>query len=565
MGPPPTPQAVGTGPLSRRFADRWLPWLALGLGLFLMTYPMWLSGFRSVVGGEGDPRLVGFSLEHGWGWLARRPPHLSFWDPPLYYPVKNVAAYADLMFASGAVNWPWRLVHLSPATAFELWLLAALILDFWAFYAFLARGLSCTPAASGLGAFLFTFGSARAANAVHPQLLFELFVAGALWALARAFELTDAPASAGRRRLALDLVFLCLVLQTWSSFYPLFFSGVFLLVALLAALAVRSARRRLLRLLAADGVFLAIFASAAVLAVRPVVSHCHSASQLLGLRHWTVIQKLAPRLWSWVLLGETSRLYGWIHRIPAVAGVAPGHVGTRVQGLGLATPVLAALGLWWERRRTVTRLLVSVTLVVVVATTVAPGGVWLWPRVAGWIPGVRAVRALGRIGIYLLVPAGVGLAFLVDRMRLHLRRRFTPLCLVLLAVVGLEQAHRIPSYDKVEARQRVERIASHLGPECQAFYVSSRRPLPLPAFQADAMWAASLSGTPTINGRYGNFPPDYYLYRTDRGQAIVARGLAYWIRAHGLSAADVCWLEVRKGKVLRRPISAVPDAELGTR
>ncbi len=528
-----------------------------------MTYPMWRSGFRAVAGGPGDARLVGFSLEHGWGWLARRPPHLSFWDPPIFYPTKNVAAYTDLMFASGAFYWPWRALHLSPATAFELWLLAALILDFWAFYAFLARGLSCSPAASGLGAFLFAFGSARAANVGHPQLLFELFVAGALWALARAFELADAPAAAGRRRLALGLACLCLVLQAWSAFYPLFFASVFLLVALLVAMGLKSARRRLIHLLAADGAFLAVLAVAAALAVWPVAAHYLSVQELLGGRDWSVVEGFAPRPWSWLAMGETSRLYGWIHRIPAVAAVAPGRNGTRVLGLGLVTTVLAALGLWGERHRTATRLLVLVTVVVAVATTVGPGGGWLWPRVAGWIPGARAVRALSRIGIYLLVPAGVGLAFLVDRLRPH--RRFTLLALALLAVVALEQAHRIPSYDKVEARRRVERITSQLGPDCHAFYASSRGGVPLFVLHVDAMWAASLSGTPTINGRYGNLPAGYYLYRANLPRPLLARLLAAWIDAHGLSASDVCWLEVRSAKVLRRPIPAPGDSGRGSR
>ncbi len=451
-----------------------------------------------------------------------RPPHLSFWDPPLFYPARNVAAFTDLMFSEGPFYWPWRAAGIAPATAFELWLLAALILDFWAFYAFLTRGLSCSPVAGGLGAYLFAFGSARAANVGHPQLLFDLFVAGALWGLARAFALVDEPGAAGRRRLALGLATLCLVLQAWGAFYPLFFSSVFLLVAVAGALGLRPARRRLVRILVADGPFLAILAGAAALALWPLARHYLAAAELLGRRDWGNIRHFAPRVLSWVVMGETSRLYGWIHRVPAVVQ-ATGHGGTRVLGVGLVTPLLAAAGLWLERRRSSTRLLVLVSAVVIVATTVGPGGGWLWPTVARWLPGAQAIRALGRIGIYLAVPVGVGVAFLADRLRPH--PRFALLALVLLAVLAVEQSHRIPSYDKLAARRRVERIASHLGPHCRTFYASSRMPLPIFVFQVDAMWAASRSGTPTINGRYGNSPPGYELYHTNETRRVLARRL----------------------------------------
>jgi hypothetical protein len=101
--------------------------LAVGfgvLGVMMAHHPMILSGFRRIQTDLGDTRLIHYLLEHGYLWAQRDPEHLDFWSPPFFYPVKNVAAYSDLLLSVGPVYWLWRALQASPDQSFGLWMIS---------------------------------------------------------------------------------------------------------------------------------------------------------------------------------------------------------------------------------------------------------------------------------------------------------------------------------------------------------------------------------------------------------------------------------------------------------
>ncbi len=164
------------------------------------------------------------------------------------------------------------------------------------------------------------------------------------------------------------------------------------------------------------------------------------------------------------------------------------------------------------------------------------------------MPGAAAIRAVARIGILMLIPAGLGVAFFVDEMR---PRRV--LLALVLAIGVLEQAQTTPSWDKLAVRRDVASLAGSIRGECGAFLFTplagsgaGRSGFENDKHQLDAMWAALLTGVPTINGFSGNTPPG-----RDFGQITVhdetderrlARRLADWSRRWGLQAQRVCWV-----------------------
>lgn len=523
-------------------AGRWTAAAVLGLGLVLGLYPLGCSGMREVPGHRGDTRLVAFSLEHGYGFLAGRELDHPFWDPPLFYPERNVAAYTDLLLAGGITYWPWRALGLAPDTSFQIWIALAFVLNFVGFSILLRRALGTSPLASALGGYLFAFGSSRLANLAHPQLLFDLFVVTALIALTEVFRLRSAPDRAGTRRLWWTVFLGCLVFQAWTAFYPLFFLGLFLGLATVASMALPGARRGVLELVRADWAFLAPAGVSAALLVLPVAEHYLLTQEVLGGRPYAAIERsLAPRPWSWLLMGPANRLYGSFSEmeIPWDAG-AKLATGTHALGMGLLTPLLALAGLWNTRRHDVVRVSFAVGAAVILLASYVPGVGSLWRFVYDTVPGATGVRAVGRIGIYLLVPAGFGIALLADR--LVARRRGLWLAGGLLVVVAAENAHRVPSFDKEVYRERVSRIAAAVGPECESFFVSSDfRPgyQPVPE---DAMWATYALGKPTVNGRYGNLPPGYGM-RPPVGRPRELRSpLTAWVEERCLPR--VCWVHV---------------------
>ena len=532
---------------------RW-PLVALGLGLALSLYPLAVSGMGEVPGGPGDSRLVAFSLEHGYGFLAGRELHQPFWDPPLFHPEGNVAAYTDLLLGAGLTYWPLRALGLAPDTAFQVWLVLAFVLNFTAFTVLLRRMLRTSVPASSVGGYLFAFGSSRMANIGHPQLLFELFVVVALIALGEVFRLRGDAERQGVRRGWWTVFFAALTLQAWTAFYPLFFLALFLSLAGLVALVVGRSRRALFQVLRADWAFLVPAAGCAALLVLPVAERYLLTRDVVGARPYSGIENVyAPRPWSWLLTGPTNRLYGTFSEVEIPwdpdASLAS---GTHALGVGFLTPLLALAGLLGHRRRMLVSLVLVVGGIVVLLATCVPGVGSLWRFVYGMVPGATGIRALGRIGLHFLVPAGMGIALVADR--LAPRRRGTWLVLALLGVVAAENAHDVITYDKAVFRNRVSRIAKEVGPECESFFVTGVPGTEYQPVAEDAMWAALELEIPTVNGRYGNSPPDHSLGMPVGRPSKFRTSLRHWVETRGLG--KVCWVHVAGDRVAEVPFEA---------
>ncbi len=151
--------------------QKYTPWIIWAVGMLIVFAPVIFTGFGAVHGGRGDPRLVNYTLEHGFRWLVRYPVHLSFWDPPIFFPYPNVSAFTDVLIGSGLLYWPWRLIGCQPDTSFLLWILCVFSANFAVSYWLLRSCFRFSTAASSAGAYLFSFGSIRMANFGHLQLL----------------------------------------------------------------------------------------------------------------------------------------------------------------------------------------------------------------------------------------------------------------------------------------------------------------------------------------------------------------------------------------------------------
>jgi hypothetical protein len=64
-------------------ADWLAPMLAISIGIIVSAWQTLTSGFRLVQGDLGDTRLVNFTLEHSYRWLAGMPLAEDLWSPPI--------------------------------------------------------------------------------------------------------------------------------------------------------------------------------------------------------------------------------------------------------------------------------------------------------------------------------------------------------------------------------------------------------------------------------------------------------------------------------------------------
>jgi hypothetical protein len=515
-----------------------IPLFACGVGLLFSLFPMWISGLRFVPGDAGDVRFVQLLMEHSYQWLGGHAGGRAFWDFPAFYPVKNTLAYSETLLGVAPFYWFWRLLGAGPDLAYALWLIVMLSLNFWVGRFFLKRGLGLGELAASSGAFLLAFGSPRIAQLNHPQLTPIFYAVLAAYALMKAV-------TPGRRAEIWPWVAgACCVLQFYAGYYTAIFLVISVVIGAGCALCVPVLRKQILTSLASRRVLTSWISAGLVacVALYPMASHYLAAAHTVGVREYWAVEAWLPRIQSWLYLGSSSWLYGWADFIRAFKVLPMGH--EQQAGIGLLTPALVVWGLigGWKGRPAA-RVAACILGVLLITSTLLPPGFSLWRIWYAIIPGVSALRSVSRIGIFLLFPAALGLAFWVDA-------RALPKGAWLLFFVFLEQGRGVPAFDIVGARRTIDAIKDELNHrQCEVFFVTVRDGRePAWKYQIDAMWAAVESGVPTINGYSGNFPGDWgNLYdiavRSPDQQAQLERSAEAWALEH--RNAKPCNIAVR--------------------
>jgi hypothetical protein len=156
----------------------WRGWAAFVLaagvgavGVIMMHYPMIVSGLARVQVDIGDSRLINYFLEHNDRWFRGDPNHAGIWDPPFFYPARNIAAHSDTMTATTPVYSAFRAAGLAPDTSFQLWMMTMSVLNYAVAFHLLHRRLRVSVPAASVGAFLFAFGNPRICQLNHQQLM----------------------------------------------------------------------------------------------------------------------------------------------------------------------------------------------------------------------------------------------------------------------------------------------------------------------------------------------------------------------------------------------------------
>ena len=529
--------------MSLRTLRSTLPALACWLaGMLAAHHPILLSGFRRMQTQPLDTRFINYILEHGWRWLLRAPGHERFWDPAFYYPAPNTAAYSEVMLGVAPFYWIWRAIGLAPDTSLQCWMLTLSTLNFWAAYAFLRRALRVDGVPAAVGAFVFAFGGARLSQLHHQQLLAQFYMIGALYACVRLFEVRADLAPRRARHGWIALFAVSGVAQLYASFYQGWFLGFALIIAMLAALVSPELRARLLVVLRRDSVALLVACVLGALAVLPLGVHDLAAAREVGMRTFDGVAWMLPRPHSWLYMGWDSWLYDRLASLDGVRNLPAEH--EQRLGLGLVTSIVVIASLWRERHRPLVRLLGVVAVAIVGLTTIIGGHYTLWRAVFELVPGARAIRAVARIGLLLLLPAAVGVALFLQRARTTAR----PWAIAAAAlVIMLEQGKTIYSYDKLVARQEVARLVALIPERCDAFFFSPRFGRRIPwNYQVDAMWAQLDRGVPTINGYSGSPPPGWTFrdlrIRTPEHERQLSAALDAWAARWGLDRARLCWI-----------------------
>ena len=489
-------------PTNRSADCRYASFLAfLSLGLCASFQAVVASGLRRLPGDRGDTVLLNFLLEHSWQWLAGGGAAPAIWDPPIGFPMHGLLAHGDLLLGVAPLYWPWRALGADPESAYALWLMSVCIVNFAAMFVLLRRLFRVDAVAAGLGAWLFAFSNALFAQIVHAQLLTQFYALGAFSGAWTFFAESprdrrgERPDSARR---AITCYASCVVLQLWSGFYVGAFIALISCVAMASALARSTSRAVLAARFRAHAMSLAIAALASAVLLAPLARHylaARAVSQRVGVGAGEL---RLPRLASYFYMGPDNLLYGWTDAVPPFASLPEAH--EQAIGLGLLTTSVLAFVAWRRRRSEATRIGVMVFVVLFVALTGFPFGIRLWRIWYYTLPGLAAVRAVSRIGIFRMLPASIAVALFVSESRARNGRRAWA-ALVIALLCGVEQLRRLPTYDADHWRCEVAAIVRAVDPRFAAFHLLGDR-----FANFEALAVAQRSGVPTVNLEVGAFP-----------------------------------------------------------
>lgn len=152
--------------------------LVCSAGLTILFWPMFFSGFTRLQDNPGDTLLNHYILEHTWTCVSRTNYTGDFWNPPFFYPVRNVLAYSETLIGVAPVYWFFRLIF-AETHAYQAWIITmaggTYICTVWAL-----RRMEISHLAAATASFLFSFGMIRSNQVGHQQLLCQLFTAPAI-------------------------------------------------------------------------------------------------------------------------------------------------------------------------------------------------------------------------------------------------------------------------------------------------------------------------------------------------------------------------------------------------
>ncbi len=328
------------------------------LGVVMAHHPMILSGLQRVQVSLIDTRFNNYVLEHCYRWSTGTPHHTEFWNPPFFYPARNVAAYSDLLLSVAPVYMVFRACGLPPDTAMQLWIIALSVLNYALAYHILGRRFGLAAPAAVVAAFLFAFGAPRINQLGHPQLLPQFLSLVTIDALFGLFAGADAPTAVGKRGLLWLAAMLGVVTQLYAGFYLGWFLILALGIAAVVALLGHRLRGVFLTTLRRDAFLIAATGLAAGLMLWPLLAHYLAAGREFGPRYYITVRQFLPDWKALFYLGPDSWLWGWWVG-PAAQPIHAREDEKRL-GIGLVTSLACVLGLYWNRDRPSIRLLAGV-------------------------------------------------------------------------------------------------------------------------------------------------------------------------------------------------------------
>ena len=480
----------------------------------------------------------------------------SAWSSVNYfYPDKMAIGYNDGYFLYGIIYSIYRKFGLDPIVSSELVNFSTRSVGFFLFYVACRKILNVEWGWSVLGAVIFTLCNSVYLHMVHQQLASVSFVPG----MAILVNVMICEFYNKRRFLffcwgGIFVVFYAAWLMTafYMAWFLFFFTSLFVLLWLGTSSFARwrevgvSVRRQALPLSA-------IAVLSVVVNIPFLLVYLPKANQT-GMHEYKTVMEFSPSLFDVINVGRGNVFYGKVMGL-FYEHFREGRAEFNERTTGVALIILATFFISFvfsiKHPRDSGKKLILMYIVTVATwiSTLHVGKYSLYFVVFDFFPGAKALRAIGRYQIFLMVPV-IGLS--VQFLSRHAKRMPRWLALMLPFFLVGEQINTDPIL-RINRPVEMARLSSLSVPpkRCEAFYASEDDPKEgylsprldgIYRHSVVAMLIAEIYKIPTVNGYATFIPPNYDLFFP--AQADYRDRLRAYVESRGIHG-PVCGLDLR--------------------
>lgn len=535
-------------------------WLA-GAGVFFRAQVS--SGFHTLMGNDGDARLVAYLCEH---WFRVWHGQDSWRSPAFFYPVKGLLGWSDTFLLYQVFYAPLRLLGFDPFESLQLTIVLLSLVGFVSMVCLVRLAFGTPRPVAGICGLIFVFANNLWLHEGFPQLSGVYLVPLILLVGLLAWR---AAATSPVRSAILGTGFgLLWALLFFTTYYVAWFATLGAGVAIVIWLLV--SRGRLLTRI--YPVLKAAWRPAVGAAVAFSVGIVPFAVTYLPVRHDAGVT------YQRVLATYTGRLRD-------VANVGPGNVWSSlvratVPTISLSsvelsyavTPLMlllavagAVVGIWRLGTKSAARPaaaraagLLGLTAVVLCVLPLRTRFGTPW-RYIWHLPGASAIRAIDRLQIVTGAVVILAVAAAASEVSAYHSTRRRPVGLQALGmgllVLALAEQFNVTTVSVLNDRAQVALLDTVTRPPaaCRSFYVTdSLRPTQrFFEYQVDAMLISQKVSMPTLNGYTGYNPTGWGL--ENPGVTGYQSEVATWVVDNGIPVG-LCRLDIGTMKWYQNPL-----------
>ena len=475
------------------------PLILCFIGIYFSFFHFW-HGFDAISGDIGDARFNAYVLEHTWLWITGI--HASLFDMPMFYPHSNTYAYSDFMLGFAPCYWFFRWIGCEILLSYQWWMIVCCALNFVVFLLFLKTLFKHSIFFASIGAYVFAFSLPRITHFEHVQLVGQFFI---VLSAAGALLWWKEPTS----KKAPWLFFTGSGLQLISAFY-FFWFWVWTLGIYLSFILMNRNRRKQFNLWfkSVPKGPLIIAGGISFLGVAPFLYHYVLMAKEFGRRDWVSISNTVPRIYSWINLPQNHwqwkllPMKEWIQSLP--------RIEEHYLSFGLFTWIaMLAAFTWVVQNKKELRYLVLPILGMFIFTLTS-GRFSTWVLISYLFPGGGAIRAVGRIQIFMLLFWATIFISFVSFLWNSQNKRNKTISVLMILFLMLESTYISDwNFSRAQDQLRLEQISKNIPADCNIIVNREGFNVNSDLINIDAVMIAFKTNRITANGYSGHQPKDF--------------------------------------------------------